>query len=95
MTAQTTAETTTPVICPGSGEFVHEDSVDGSSMTWCPTCGRRREADPVPPAPLTYTASHYFTVRAHRPLIHPDLGIHGPGCETGIHGICTCTGRTR
>jgi hypothetical protein len=88
-----TATLAPPVICPGSGEPVHEDSVDGASMTWCPICGRRREADPIPPEPLTYTASHWFRVRAHRPLVHPDLGIHSPACEVELHGICTCTGR--
>lgn len=76
-------------LCPGSGEFVHEDSVDGASMTWCPRCSRRREAYPV-------GVDHpgWFAVQGHPPLVHPELGIHSPACEVALIGVCTCTGRS-
>ena len=53
----------TPAICPGSGEFVNETTVDGSSMTWCLTCGRRRSAQQIDGYP------QWFGIQTHPQLV--------------------------
>ncbi len=85
----TAAAITAPIICPGSGEFIHEDTVDGNFVTLCPVCGRFTIAHPVP------ESTRFLAVQAHYPIIHPDLGIHSPACEVELHGACTCSGSQR
>jgi hypothetical protein len=87
MTATATVAAVIP--CPGSGQFVHEDHVDGNYVTTCPTCGRFTLADP-----LDNGVTNWLRVHPHRPLVHPELGIHGPGCDAATTGLCTCGGST-
>lgn len=77
--------TATAPICPGSNQFVEPDHVHSGSRARCPTCSRWTPAHTVP-------GSRYFTVQAHCPRVHPDLGLHGPGCEAATTGECTCDG---
>lgn len=76
---------TAPIICPGSNQFVESDQVHSRSRARCPSCGRWTKAHVVPD-------SRFLSVQAHCPLVHPDLGIHGPGCDAVTTGECTCAG---
>jgi hypothetical protein len=71
--------------CPGSNQFIHEDHVDGNWVCLCPTCGAFATADPIPHSTV------WMTVKAHRPRVHPELGVHGPDCRAAVTGECTCT----
>jgi hypothetical protein len=84
------SETTDRVICPGSGEFVRGDAVNGNGVVTCPRCRKLTLAEPMP-SPIGVQAD-WFAVWVHAPLVTAH-GVHGITCAIATEGVCSCGGR--